>query len=70
MNKEMILSILVAYKAFNDNSLTIETNEHLVDGANIDSIDGDNINVFAYTYSGIYNISINVNDIVGIQFQK
>lgn len=66
----MILAILVAYKAFNDNSLTIETNEYLVDGANIDSIDGDNINVFSWTYSGIYGITINVNDIVDIQFKK
>ena len=66
----MILSILAAYKAFNDKSLTIETNEHLVDGVNIDSIDGDNINVFAFDYSGIYSITINVNDIVSIKFQE
>lgn len=66
----MILSILAAYKAFNDNSLTIRTNEHLVDGVNIDSIDGDNINVFAFDYSGIYSITINVNDIVSIKFQE
>lgn len=36
MNKEMILAILVAYKAFNDKSLTIRTNEYVVDEANID----------------------------------
>ena len=41
MNKEMILAIIVAYKAFNDKSLTIRTNEYVVDEANIDSIDGD-----------------------------
>lgn len=70
MNKEMILSILVAYKAFNNESLTIRTNEYLVDRANIDSIDGDNIYVFAWTYSGIYGITINVNDIVDIQFKN
>lgn len=66
----MILAILNAYKAFNNQSLTIRTNEYLVNGANIDSIDGDNINVFTYTYSGIYGITINVNDIVSIQFQE
>ena len=29
MNKVMILAILVAYKAFNDKSLTIATDEHV-----------------------------------------
>ena len=36
---------------------------------NIDSIDGDNINVSAWSNIGIYSATINVNDIVGIQFQ-
>lgn len=65
----MILAILIAYKAFNDKSLTIRTNEYLVDEANIDSIDGDNINVSAWSSIGIYSATINVNDIVAIQFQ-
>ena len=69
MNKEMILAILVAYKAFNDKSLTIRTNEYVVDGANIDSIDGDNISVSSWTNSGVYCKTVNINDIVGIQFQ-
>ena len=69
MNKEMILAILVAYKAFNDKSLTIRTNEYVVDGTNIDNIDGDNINVSAWSNIGIYSANININDIVGIQFQ-
>ena len=70
MNKEMILAILVAYKAFNDKSLTIRTNEYVVDAANIDSIDGDNINVSAWSNIGIYCATINIDDIVGIQFQN
>ena len=66
----MILAILVAYKAFNDKSLTVRTNEYVVDGTNIDSIDGDNISVSSWTNSGVYGKTININDIVGIQFQK
>ena len=68
MNKTMILAILIAYKAFNDKSLTIRTNEYVVDEANIDSIDGDNISFSSWTYSGIYSKTINVNDIVSIKF--
>ena len=30
----------------------------------------DNISVLSWTYSGVYGETINVNDIVGIQFQK
>lgn len=70
MNKAMILATLVAYKAFNDKSLTIRTNEYVVDGANIDSIDSDNINVSAWSNIGIYSVTININDITGIQFQS
>lgn len=69
----MILSILVAYKAFNDRSLSIVVNEgegeYVANNAIIDSIDGDNISFLSYTNSGIYGKTINVNDIVGIQFQ-
>ena len=70
----MILAILVAYKAFNDKSLTIVVNEgegeYVANNAIIDSIDGDNISILSWTYSGVYGKTINVNDIVGIQFQK
>ena len=73
MNKVMILAILVAYKAFNNKSLTIATDKHIYSDAiigNIDDIfvtvsskcDGDD-DICTYTYS------ININDIVGIQFQ-
>ena len=65
----MILAILVAYKAFNDKSLTVVTDEYVVNFAVIDSIDGDNISISSWTNSGIYGKTINVNDIVGIQFQ-
>ena len=73
MNKEMILAILVAYKAFNDKSLTVVVNEgegkYVANNAVINSIDGDNISILSWTNSGIYGKTINVNDIVGIQFQ-
>ena len=73
MNKEMILAILVAYKAFNDKSLTVVVNEgegeYVANYVVIDSIDGDNISVSSWTNSGVYWKTVNVNDIVGIQFQ-
>ena len=69
----MILAILVAYKAFNDKSLTIVVNEgegeYVANDAVIDSIDGDNISFSSWTNSGVYGKTINVNDILGIQFQ-
>ena len=69
----MILAILVAYKAFNDKSLTVVVNEgegeYVANNTIIDSIDGDNINFLSYTNSGVYGKTININDIVGIQFQ-
>ena len=73
MNKVMILAILVAYKAFNDKSLSIVVNEgegeYVANKAIIDSIDGYKISFSSWTYSGVYGKTINVNDIVGIQFQ-
>lgn len=72
MNKLMILAILVAYKAFNDQSLSIVVNEgegeYVANNAIIDSIDGDNISVLSYTNSGVYGKTININDIISIQF--
>lgn len=69
----MILAILVAYKAFNDKSLSIVVNEgegeYVANDAVIDSIDSDNISFLSYTNSGVYGKTININDIVGIQFQ-
>ena len=74
MNKTMILDILVAYKAFNDKSLTIRVNkdegEYVVNKATIDNIDGDNVSVSTWTYSGVYAETINFDDIIGIQFQN
>ena len=73
MDKTMILAILVAYKAFNDKSLTIVVKEcegeYVANYVVIDSIDGDNISVSSWTNSGVYCKTVNVNDIVGIQFQ-
>ena len=73
MDKVMILAILVAYKAFNDKSLTIVVNEgegeYVANDAVIDSIDGENISISSWTNRGVYGKTINVNDIVGIQFQ-
>lgn len=73
MNKTMILAILVAYKAFNDKSLSVVINEgegeYVVTNVIIDSIDDDNISFSSWSYSGVYGKTINVNDIVDIQFQ-
>ena len=73
MNKVMILAILVAYKAFNNKSLTIVVNEgegeYVANNVVIDSINDDNISLLSYTNSGVYGKTININDIVGIQFQ-
>ena len=69
----MILAILVAYKAFNDKSLSIVVNEgegeYVANDAIINSIDGDNISILSWTYSGVYGKTINIDNIVGIQFQ-
>ena len=73
MDKVMILAILIAYKAFNDKSLSIVVNEgegeYVANNVVIDSIDGDNISLLSYINSGVYGKTININDIVGIQFQ-
>ena len=73
MDKTMILAILVAYKAFNDKSLTVVVNEgegeYVASYVVIDSIDGDNISVSSWTNSGVYCKTVNINYIVGIQFQ-
>ena len=73
MNKVMILAILVAYKAFNDKSLTIRTDEHVFNYAIVNSIDDmfviisaicdKDTDIYTYTYS------IDINSITGIQFQ-
>ena len=71
MNKVMILAILVAYKAFNDKSLTIRTNEYVVNFTVIDSIDNDTVSLLSYANDDNYSrITINIDDITGIQFQK
>lgn len=75
MNKLMILSILVAYKAFNNKSLTIVVNEdnheYVVNDAvidSIDSIDGGTVSVFTSANGNVYCKTINIDDIIGIQF--
>ena len=75
MNKLMILAILVAYKAFNNKSLTIVVNEdnheHVVNDVVIDSIDsinGDTISVFANANGDVYCKTIYIDNIIGIQF--
>lgn len=68
----MILSILVAYKAFNDKSLTIATNEHVYNDVTIDDIDDMFVTVSSQCDSDddTYTYTININSIVDIQFQK
>lgn len=74
MNKVMIVAILVAYKAFNDKSLTLRVNEgegkYVVNKAIIERINDNTISVVAFTYSGVYGKTIDIDNIVGIQFQK
>lgn len=72
MNKVMILAIFVAYKAFNDKSLTITTDEHVYFDAIVNSIDDMFVTVSSKCDSDddTYTYTININNIVGIQFQK
>ena len=65
MNKVMILAILVAYKAFNNKSLTITTDEHVYNDVTIGDID----DMFV-TVDDTYTYTIRIDSIVGIQFQK
>lgn len=68
----MILAILVAYKAFNDKSLTIATGEHVFSNAIVNSMDDMFVIVSSQCDDDVdtYTYSININDIIGIQFQK
>lgn len=68
----MILAILVAYKAFNDKSLTIATDEHVFNDVIVSSIDDMFVTVSSKCDADddIYTYTININSIVGIQFQK
>lgn len=68
MNKLMILAILVAYKAFNNKSLTITTNEHVYSNAIVNSIDDMFVTVSSKYDSDDDTYTYNINSIVGIQF--
>ena len=69
MNKLMILAILVAYKAFNDKSLTVVTDEYVVNFAVIDAIDNDTVSILSYANDDNYGrITINIDDIISVQF--
>lgn len=75
MNKLMILAIIIAYKAFNNKSLTIVVNEdnheYVVNDAiidSIDSIDGGTVSVFTSANGDAYCRTINIDDIISIQF--
>ena len=72
MNKVMILAILVAYKAFNNKSLTIATDEHVYNDVTIGDIDDMFVTVSSQcdTDDDIYTYIINIDSIVDIQFQK
>lgn len=67
----MILAILVAYKSFNDKSLTVKTDEHVYNDAIVNSIDDMFVTVSSQCDSDddTYTYTININSIVGIQFQ-
>lgn len=68
----MILAILIAYKAFNDKSLTIATDEHVYSNATVSSIDDMFVTILSQCDADddIYTYCLNINSIVGIQFQK
>ena len=67
----MILAILVAYKAFNDKSLTVVTDDYVVNFAVIDTIDDNIVSLLSYANDDNYGkITIKIDDITGIQFQK
>lgn len=71
MNKTMILAILIDYKVFNDKSLTVVTDEYVVNFAVIDAINNDTVSLLSYANDYNYGrITINIDDITGIQFQK
>lgn len=71
MNKVMSLAILVAYKAFNNKSLTIATDEYVYSNVIVSSIDDMFVTVSSKCNSddNTYTNTININNIVGIQFQ-
>ena len=70
MNKLMILAILIAYKAFNNKSLTIATNEHIYNDAIVNSIDDMFVTVSSQCDADddTYSYTINIDDIISIQF--
>lgn len=70
MNNVMILAILVAYKAFNNKSLTIATDEHVYSDVTVSSIDDMFVTISSRYDDGTYTNTININDITDIQFQK
>lgn len=67
----MILAILIDYKVFNDKSLTVVTDEYVINFAVIDAINNDTVSLLSYANDDNYGrITINIDDITGIQFQK
>ena len=70
MNKTRSVAILVAYKAFNDKSLTVVTDDYVVNFAVIDAIDNDTVSILSYANNDNYGkTTIKIDDITGIQFQ-
>ena len=71
MNKTMILAILVAYKAFNDRSLTVVTDDYVVNFAVIDTINNDTVSLLSYANDDNYGrITIKIDDITGYSVSK
>lgn len=67
--KELILTVLIAYKTFNDKSLTVVTDEYVVNSAVIDIISNDTVSLLSYANDDNYGrITINIDDITGIHF--
>ena len=69
MNKFMILSVLVAYNAFNDASLTIVTDEDVYNNVVVDDI-YDTFVKITCDYDDSHSYLIKLDSITGIQFRR
>lgn len=64
MNKTLVISILMAYQVVNDNSLTIVTDENVFNNCYVLNLAIDHVCID----SNEGQISIELDDIIGIQF--
>ena len=65
MNKTLVISVLVSYQVVNDSSLTIVTDKNVFNDCYVLNLDIDHVCID----SNKGQISIELDDIIGIQFQ-